>query len=356
MTEVMEVMALDPGQVLDVLSAINPSAEHRAWDVKHRIVAQIGRHPGGCEASVRDLANALRISTNTAALHVRDLVEDKVLAVVDLGAGTRGRAYAVTRDVRRWVGVPWRRKLDAELVDLRLAAEEADRDAKPALRRDLAGEIATLRRPASRSHRTATQRGLASRSPQGQSRRYEKLASRSARGNRDTSEPDSPVVGTTGGSDASAPTTAGGEQQQVPKSPKLAALEKAIIEHALPGRHGRRYISPHHEQRLAELLATDGIEYVALMQLVMAMPRDHQVPGLIAQLERDALASLAPDVPPPPAPPPEPTAPAPATPIVSDTLRRLAPRTEPEPDSPPAGDAAARARALRTTLRTEGAP
>jgi hypothetical protein len=110
-----------------VLASI--SIDHRWGHVKLSVVSIVGHFPEGCEVSNRTLGHLAVAGGGWISEAVKQLVEDQVLEVVELPAGSRPGKYRLNPDVTRWRNVPWRGKgpmrqrADAVAWRVHLAAE-----------------------------------------------------------------------------------------------------------------------------------------------------------------------------------------------------------------------------------------
>lgn len=97
--------------VLEVLSHI-PVAGSWKRPLRRKIVARVGRYPGGIQASRDWWATELGCSTATVAPVFADLVDRKVLVAMAPGKGRRAATYRVNPWIGDWL-VNWAIEIDA---------------------------------------------------------------------------------------------------------------------------------------------------------------------------------------------------------------------------------------------------
>lgn len=103
--------AIEPGQLLEVLANIDLATKR--WRRKAQLIGILGRWGEGHRVGMRELNRRTGISFSLLEQLLAELVEARVLVVVELGTGTRATTWTVSASVDRWRGVPWLRPVDA---------------------------------------------------------------------------------------------------------------------------------------------------------------------------------------------------------------------------------------------------
>lgn len=107
--------ALTPAELLRILAKIDARGDR--WKRKLRIVSVIGSWGVPNPAGIRELSEHAESSDHTTMGLLRELVEARIVLVVQKGGGSRPTTYVVNRDIHQWGttgrgavvagGVPW---------------------------------------------------------------------------------------------------------------------------------------------------------------------------------------------------------------------------------------------------------
>jgi hypothetical protein len=90
------------------------SINSRKWGrIRHSVVIVVGQYPEGVELSQRNAERLIAGERRWIHRQLVALVEDRVLEVVELPAGSRGTIYRLNPMLREWRNVPWLTDPDA---------------------------------------------------------------------------------------------------------------------------------------------------------------------------------------------------------------------------------------------------
>ncbi len=292
--------AIEPGQLLEVLANIDLGTKR--WRRKAQLIGILGRWGAGHQVGLRELKRRTGISNDLLEALLGELVEARVLVVVELGTGTRATTWAVSPAIERWQGVPWLRSVDA--VERWAFHVEQERYATTGQRSGYRPR--SERKPRQRSEgRADPERKPRQRSEGGADpERNEKPAFRPGGVGRALAGVASEKGFPSSGSDSEASSSSGGREAEAGIEP--AEWEK--LRRLVMTAGGGAYLRGRAADELAAVVRAHGVEKVRAW--VMEAPKRLGVPMLVDWLATRAY---------------EPSA---------DELAALAARPDDEPDQP----------------------
>ena len=276
--------AIEPGQLLEVLANIDLGTKR--WRRKAQLVSILGRWGDGHRVGIRELNRRTGISFTLLEQLLAELVEARVVLVVELGTGSRPTTWAVSPAIDRWRGVPWVRPVDAvERWAFHVAQE---RYANPGQRSAYGSP--SERRPKQRSEGGAyAERKKSQRSEGGAyAERNEKPAFRPGGVGRALIEAE-PEKGfpTRGSAHPSSSSSAREEEEAAAIDPgEWASLRRLVMTAG-----GGAYLAGGAADQLAGVVCTHGAEQVRAW--VMEAPKRLGVPMLVEWLATRAYAPTA---------------------------------------------------------------
>lgn len=284
-----------------VLLAVSQWVDFRRWSTKWRIVAAVGREPGGDWLSVRDIGAELGVSHGRVAVVIRELERDRVLMRPAGGTGSGQSWRVLNPDVTAWRNVPWTIPDDELARRVRFHEELALHESTPEerfvcrargyTRRNFASRVWADRRMIEDVRSRVGPGGARNGAPagvpvQGQAARTptaSPVGPGPARNGADSPRRSSPPAGSVyppppPGVDPGPAGPGGGADAAT-----IEQLRRLVLARSVAAGDGRKFLNGRPLDRLRELVAIYGPDVVR--EAAERVPKDqHRVPGFLEEL------------------------------------------------------------------------